>query len=227
MANLRSWWKKVTDRLLGQKTTRVSTQAGNDQYVPKPDDYPVFPPLAPRDILQDPGGYWAKVSARRYGAPQGVYEDSPLFALYRFYEVIVLDKVISYRNALEAFWRQSSWAVQDIPDPEDSDVERYAFLAGCTYLLARSFNQRVNIGLSRNRPSLLTPEEAEEARNVPDNLRQYEKVPGWAQQAPALTAILVIPTDKGELLEGKDDSRADPDFLAKNILLWTPHIQFT
>lgn len=227
MANLRSWLKRITNRLFGPRTRRDLTGAKGDQYGPKPADYPVFPPPPPRDILRDPDGYWAKISARRYGAPQGVYEDSPLFALYRFYEVVVLDRVINYRNALEAFWRQSSWAVHDIPDPEDSDAERYAFLAGCTYLIARSFNQRVKLGLSRNMPSLLTPKEAEEARNVPDHLRQYEKVPDWAQRVPALSHMLVIPTDKGEVLEGKADSRADPDFLAKNILIWTPHIHFT
>ncbi len=85
----------------------------------------------------------------------------------------------------------------------------------------------MKLGLCRDRPSLITPEEAEEARNVPDNLRQYETVPEWARKAPALANMLVIPTDTGEVLEGKHDKRADPDFLAKNILLWTPHIHFT
>ncbi|KAJ9165794.1 hypothetical protein NKR19_g37 [Coniochaeta hoffmannii] len=144
-----------------------------------------------------------------------------------FMGLLSLTKVISYRNALESFWRQRAWPVHDIPDPEDKDPERYAFLACCTYLLARSFNQRVKLGLSRNMPSLLTPEEAEEARNVPENLRQYEKVPDWTEKVPALKETLLIPTDNGELLEGRDDSRADPDFLSKNILLWTPHIHFT
>jgi hypothetical protein len=76
-------------------------------------------------------------------------------------------------------------------------------------------------------PPLLTPEEAEAARDVPDNLRRYEEVPDWAQKAPALAELLVVPTENGEVLDGRDDKRADPDFLTKNILLWTPHIQFT
>ena len=226
MIDIRSRWWRIARRLKRSRSRDLSGD-GKDQYVPRPGDYPVFPPPAPRDILRDPDAYRARMSRRKYGAPQGVYEDSPLFALYRLYEFVILDEVISYRNTLEAFWRQRNWAVHDIPDPEDSDPERYAFLASCTYLLARSFNQRVKLGLSRDRPSLLTPEEAEEARNVPDNLRQYEKVPDWAEKVPALTEMLLIPTDKGELLDGKDDSRADLDFLSKNILLWTPHIQFT
>jgi hypothetical protein len=167
------------------------------------------------------------ISARRYAAPRGVFVDSPTYALYRLYEFIVLDKVFDYRNALEAFWRKQQWAVRDIPDPEDDNPARYAFLAGCTYLLARSFNQRVKLGLQRGMPSLITPEEAEALRNVPDHLRRYESVPDWAANVPPLTTTLVIPTHDGEVLQGKDDKRADPDFLTKNILLWTPHIYFT
>jgi hypothetical protein len=196
-------------------------------YVPSPEDYPTFPPPPPHAILQAPTEYWTKVSARKFGAPRGVFEDSSLYGLYRLYEFIILDKVFDYRNALEAFWRQHQWAIQAIPDPKDSSPERYAFLAGCTYLLARSFNQRVKLGLQRGMPSLITPEEAEEARNVPDHLRRYESVPEWAMSVPALATTLVIPTHDGVVLESHSDKRADPDFLAKNILLWTPHIYFT
>jgi hypothetical protein len=146
---------------------------------------------------------------------------------YRLYGFIILDKVFDYRNALEAFWRQHQWAIQAIPDPKDSNPVRYAFLAGFTYLLARSFNQRVQIGLQRGMPSLITPEEAEEARNVPDHLRRYESVPEWAMRIPELATTLVIPTHDGVVLQSHGDKRADPDFLAKNILLWTPHIYFT
>lgn len=199
----------------------------NDYYVPKPEDYPMFPPASPRTLLSDRTQHWNLVAARRFGAPQGVFEDTSLFALYRLYEFIVLDKVMSYRNALEAFWRQNEWAIRDIPDPKDDDPERYAVLAGCTYLLMRSFNQRIKLGLRRDMPSLITPEEAEKSRQVPDDLRPYEEVPQWAAQAAPLSQTLKIPTENGELLEGPDDDRADPDFLSKNILLWTPHIYFT
>lgn len=96
----------------------------------------------------------------------GVFEDTSLFALYRLYELIVLDKVLSYRNALEAFWRTRNWPIQEIEDPKDDDPERYAVLAGCTYLLMRSFNQRVKLGLRRDMPSLITPEEAEMLRQI-------------------------------------------------------------
>ncbi|RMJ17440.1 hypothetical protein CDV36_002862 [Fusarium kuroshium] len=201
--------------------------ADDDKYIPSPQDYPIFPPPPPEAILREPHEHWAKVSARKYAAPQGVFEDSSLYALYRLYEFVLLDKVLDYRNALEAFWRQKTWAVKEIPDPKDDDPARYAFFAGCTYLLARSFNARVKLGLRRDMASLITPEEAEEARKVPDHLRPYESVPDWAANVPALATMLVIPTHDGAYLKDENDARADEDFLAKNILLWTPHIHFT
>jgi hypothetical protein len=229
MPTVSKWWSSLLQRW---KTPRAETSASlppksPEDYVPSLEDYPVFPPPPPKIILHKPEEYWAKVSARKFGAPQGIFEDSSLYALYRLYEFIILDKVFDYRNALEAFWREHLWSVQDIADPKDDDPARYAFLAGCTYLLARSFNQRVKLGLQRGMRSLMTPEEAEEAKNVPDHLRRYESVPEWATAASPLESTLVIPTHEGVSLETRDDERADPDFLAKNILIWTPHVHFT
>lgn len=183
--------------------------------------------MPPRSLISDRGQNWATITQRRFAAPRGIPRDSSLYALYRLYEVIVLDKVFAYRNALERFWRQKTWAVKEIPDPKDDNPERYAFLAGCTYLLARSFNQRVKLGLSRQMPAIMLHEQFEELRNQPEHLRQYEQVPEWAQAAKALEETLFVPTHDGEVLEGKEDERADPDFLDKNIVLWTPHIFFT
>ncbi|KAK2762163.1 hypothetical protein FQN54_001171 [Arachnomyces sp. PD_36] len=194
---------------------------------PAAEEFPTFPPPSPQDILRDPEGYWATVNARKYAAPRGVFEDSSLYVLYRLYECIVLDKVFGYRNILEQFWRQSQWPISQIPDPEDADPARYAFLAGVTYLMVRSFNARVSIGLTRGMRPIMMDEEIEEARNRPDSERPYEHVPTWAANVPSLAETLSIPTHDGVLLDGKEDERADPDFLAKNILLWTPHIHFT
>ncbi|KAK1768946.1 DNA-binding protein [Phialemonium atrogriseum] len=224
------WWFRVTEwgRRVGILRQDSRESAGGDRdYVPSPEDFPTFPPPPPKIILQDQTQYLSKVAGRKFAAPTGYFEDSSLFALYRLYELFILDHVLGYRNTLEAFWRHQEWSIKDIPDPDHTDPERYAFLAGCTYLLVRSFNQRVKIGLRRDMTPLITPEEAEVLRNVPDHLRPYEKVPDWAVKAPPLAETLVIPTHDKEVLEGKDDSRADPDFLAKNILLWTPHIYFT
>jgi hypothetical protein len=207
--------------------SETQTEDKEEVYEPRPEDYPVFPPASPRFLIQNPGQHWANIAQRKFAAPQGVFEDSSLYGLYRLYEVITLDKVFAYRNALEAFWRQKMWAVKDIADPKDDDPERYAFLAGCTYLLARSFNQRIKLGLSRQMSAIMLHEQVEELRNQPDNLRQYEQVPEWAQTVKPLEETLFVPTHNGELLKGKDDERSDPDFLNKNIVLWTPHIYFT
>lgn len=230
---LSSYWKRLSGSwpwsfAVQQKRNRdkvVSSQ--DDGHAPESNDYPIFPPPSPHSILSDREEYWTRLASRRWGAPRGVTEDTSLYALYRFYELVVLDEVRPYRNALEAFWRQKDWAVQDIPDPHDEDPERYAFLAGCTYLIARSFNERVKLGLRRDMPALLTPDEAEMLKNVPDHLRDYEKVPSWAEKAAPLAETLSVPTHDGVVLTGKSDERADPDFLSKNILLWTPHISFT
>jgi hypothetical protein len=217
-------------KLRNNKDKRASSQSSptcRRLSAPAAEEYPTFPPPSPQDILQDPKQYWDIVSARKYAAPQGVFEDSSLYALYRLYECIVLDKVFGYRNILEWFWRQSQWPICDIPDPSDTDSTRYAFLAGVTYLMVRSFNARVAIGLTRGTRAIMLEEEIEEARNRPESQRPYERVPLWAEKVPPLAETLSIPTHDGVTLDGKDDVRADPDFLAKNILLWTPHIHFT
>lgn len=128
-----------------------------------------------------------------------------------------MDQVRAYRNALEAFWREKTWAVKDISNPKDDDPACYAFLVGCTYLLARSFNERVKLGLRRDMPLLLITDEAEELKNIPDYLRSYEEVPRWAIEAAPVQDLLFVPIIDGTILDGPNDARADIDFLTKNI----------
>lgn len=228
-----SYWKRISRAWpwssVAQQRRTLGKEESNqgDHHELESNDYPIFPPPPPHRILSDREEYWKRITSRKWGAPRGVTEDNALYALYRFYELIVLDEVRPYRNALEAFWRQKDWAVESIPDPHDEDPERYAFLAGCTYLIAKSFNERVKLGLRRDMPALLTPDEAEMLKNTPDHLRNYEKVPSWAEKVAPLVETLSVPTHDGVILTGKSDERADPDFLSKNILLWTPHISFT
>lgn len=219
-------WSKVRQTFRQNRNNQFEEDADNVNNS-NPDDYPTFPPLPPRELFQDPIKQFDKIVARKFGGPQGEYEDKPLYALYRFYEFVALDSTTNYRNCLEAFWRKKDWPVHEIPDPQDPDPERYAFLAACTCLIARAFNARVKLGLDRQMPSLLIPEEAEMLRNRPDHLRTYERVPEWVEKAPPLKELLVVPTHEGEVLTGREDKRADPDFLKKGILLWTPHIFFT
>ena len=220
-------WQKMLRGIQSLKFQKTQNEKVEEEYKPVPDDYPTFPPATPQDILEDREGYSAIIKRRKFAAPQGVYENSSLYALYRLYEYILLDNVIAYRNLLEWFWRQSQWSVHDIPDPQDREPTRYAFLSGVTYLMVRSYNARVKLGLVRDASTLLSMEEVEANRTRPDEERVYERVPEWAGKVPPLADLLRIRTHEGVTLDDRDDKRADEDFLAKNILLWTPHIYFT
>lgn len=126
--------------------------------------------------------------------------------LCRLYECFVLDHRWGYRNFLEHFWRQAQWPVRNIPDPADDDPERYAFLAGTTYLMVRAFNRSVGIGLDRDSPAIQSPDETERARNRPES----EKI-------PKLDLPLIIPMEDGTAITDEKDKRLDPDLLSKNI----------
>jgi hypothetical protein len=66
--------------------------------------FPSWPPPNPRQILADREQYRRRLGYRRYAGPERVFEDSPLFVLYRLYEWIMADHYINIRNELETFW---------------------------------------------------------------------------------------------------------------------------
>lgn len=202
-------------------------QAEYQQAQPLLYEYPTFPPPPPRDILERRSEYTAILRGRKYLVPEGVLADRPLYALYRLYEFFVLDNVTGYRNQLEYFWKQRSWAVRDIPDPKEEDPARYAFLACIPALLVRSFNERIKLGLARDTPAIISPEEAEELRTRPESSKKYEEVPEWTENVAALPETLVMPSHDSIVMEGFDDPRASSWFKPKNILIWGPHIHFT
>ncbi|OTB04341.1 hypothetical protein M426DRAFT_22962 [Hypoxylon sp. CI-4A] len=154
--------------------------------------------------------------------------DTPLAALYRIYEHIVLDQHIEIRNEIETFWYHATWAVCDIPDPKDPDPERYACLACIPALLCLAFNKRIGLGLPRNAPPIFTRDMLNEWRAQE---RQYEEQPSWVQAVPRLPEVLAIPHwDNGKRdfvpLGGFEQTNASPEFARKNILIWQPHIHF-
>jgi len=156
------------------------------------------------------------------------HTNSPLTALYRIYEHIMLDQHIEIRNELEAFWFQSDWKVCDIPDPKDPDPERYAVLSCIPLLLCLAFNKRIELGLPRNAPPIFTHDQLDEWRAKE---RQYETAPPWIEAVPSLEQTLTIPhwdNSKRDFvaLDSLEDERASKQFAAKNILIWQPHIHF-
>ncbi|EEY19834.1 conserved hypothetical protein [Verticillium alfalfae VaMs.102] len=122
-----------------------STQPPPHDDVVSDDLFPCWPPPSPRAILSRRAAYSDSLCRRRYRAPRGVFEDTPVFALYRLYEWIMAGHTVNMRNELEMFW-WARWPVASIPDPDpdDPDPERRAVLACIPALLVESFNERVN-----------------------------------------------------------------------------------
>lgn len=196
-----------------------------DVTVPNPNAYPKFPPPTPHELLSYPIFYNNLLDQREYLTPQGgpATTDTPLFALYRLYEHLVLNRTVGLRNELERFWF-NRWPVSSIPDPQDhSEPARYAVLACIPALMELSFNKRIELGIPRRADSIITPEEFEIYRNEE---RVYEAVPEWTLAVEPLAEVLKIPHDEGETLESFDDERASLQLRQKNILCWQPHIHF-
>lgn len=184
-------------------------------------------PWPPQDILKDRVFYMAQIVARPPRAIKGTDQDTPLHCLYRVYEHLVLDDTIGYRNEIEYFWRRRGWPVAGIPDPQDSDPARYAFLAGIPQLLVQAFNNNVRIGLARYTPAIISPEEAEVLQNTPEEEKIYERVPEWTFRVKPLEEVLTIPIVAGPDLVLPTEEELEPVFWKMNIKLGTPHILFT
>jgi hypothetical protein len=147
--------------------------------------------------------------------------DTPLASLYRLYHFIVTDDTIELRNELEFFFNRAEWPVNAIPDPKDTDPQRYAILAVLTALMCRAFNRLIAKGLPRDAPPIVSDWETLAAQP-----RILEEVPQWAKEVPALETRLDIPDEKDVFLDGPGDPKACKEFLAKNILIEEPHIYF-
>ncbi|KAH8689476.1 hypothetical protein BGW36DRAFT_420777 [Talaromyces proteolyticus] len=188
--------------------------------------FPNWPPPNPREILSRREFYRDRMKYRKYRAPMRVFEDSPLYALYRLYEWIMVDHTVNMRNELELFW-WNRWPVSSIPDPgENGDAERYAVLACIPALIVTSFNERINQGLRREEPhSILSAEEQRYWAATPKN---YEMEPSWTESVAPLESTLHIPHSQpwSPQLTTLDDPEASPEFKKKNILAIKPHIHF-
>ncbi|TPX12789.1 uncharacterized protein E0L32_006669 [Thyridium curvatum] len=218
-----SWPKRIIskNKPAGESTTpQPASTAGSDEL------FPSWPPPSPREMLSRRDFYRERLLSRRYLAPRGVFDDSPLFGLYRLYEWIMVDHIVNMRNELEMFW-WARWPVADIPDPgEQGDPERYAVLACIPALLVESFNERVNLGLRREEPhSILSLEEQLAWAATP---KKFETISAWAERVPPLDSVLYIPHSEAgcEQFVTLDDPGASPAFKEKNILAIKPHIHF-
>jgi hypothetical protein len=107
--------------------------------------------------------------------------DTPLSSLYRLYHFIVTDDTTELRNELEFFFNRAQWPVNAIPDPKDTNPQRYAILAVLTALMCRAFNRLIEKGLPGNAPPIVHDFEAlatqprilEEQKKCRSELRRY------------------------------------------------------
>lgn len=182
-------------------------------------------PPSPRELIDDRLTYEASLTNRKVNKKI----DQPLTALYRMYEHFVLDQHIELRNELEAFWYHSEWPVNRIPDPKDTDPERYAILACIPKLLVLAFNKKTELGLPRNAPAIFTGHQLEQWRGQP---KQYEEVPPWVEFAPRLRRnILEIPHWDDErrdfvTLDRSQRYKASKECLEQGVVVYEPHIHF-
>ncbi|KAG8628264.1 hypothetical protein KVT40_004137 [Elsinoe batatas] len=185
--------------------------------------YEDFVPDPPTIIMTYREDYEEFVRTRGYPPKKG---DTALKSLYRIYEHLILDRNIDLRNELERFWYQR-WPVASIPEPSDPDRERLAMLSIAADLLVESFNDRINKGLPRHAPSIITDDDIDKWKSQPKVL---ETLPTWAKDCPALPTTLVIPhwSEGEELVSLKsfEDNTASEEARKKNILMEQPHIYF-
>ncbi|KAK7425302.1 hypothetical protein QQZ08_008199 [Neonectria magnoliae] len=139
------------------------------------------PPPTPRDLLANRVIYEIPLLDRSRNRSVDRDTDTPLAALYRIYEHIVLDQHIEIRNEIEAFWYHADWAVRNIPDPRDPDPERYACLACIPALLCLAFNRRIELGVPRHAPPIFTRDMLDEWRAHPFRLGHFEDASGYSR----------------------------------------------
>lgn len=115
--------------------------------------------------------------------PLFTQSDSPTASLYRMSEFLSADDSNALMLEMQYFWDgpHALWTLEDIPDPQDSNKERYAIIASLIESLAVAFAFRRSMGLRRERDSA-----------VDNRADQLEVVPSWVANVPALDYLLVL-----------------------------------
>lgn len=204
----------------------LSPRSSSDKDVKKPNAYayPTFPPPPPQELLSN-SLYWNKIlKAREHLVPSNSPTDTPLYAIYRMYEHLLLDNTSGLRAELQRFWFQS-WPVSSIPDPCDEDPQRYAVLASLPALMVSSFNKRIELGIRREVGHQNPIDDGVEIHERVGE-QHWESVPEWTRRVGPIDTVLKIPHEEGKTLENFSDPRASRELAEKNILCWQPHIHF-
>ncbi|KAM3418050.1 hypothetical protein BST61_g6256 [Cercospora zeina] len=170
------------------------------------DNYPL--PPGPSVLLSNPRElYYVQ-------RPKDRKSDTPLRTIYRIYWALVMDDTIVMRNEIEYFWtrKEDAWVLCNIPRPPDQDLEQFAIVSAIPFFLAAAFNRLIELGLPRDSAkSILTSQELEALAKRPKVL---ERVPQWAEEAPALENPLYLPS--AGLGTPQTIGEADPFMLHEN-----------
>ncbi|KAF9495714.1 hypothetical protein BDN71DRAFT_1390971 [Pleurotus eryngii] len=102
--------------------------------------------------------------------------DTPSASFYRLYQFLVIDWTVQFRNELEYFWGQASWALADLPDPDPSPKLRKVVMAGLTRIMEQAYNRLISRGLPRDAPAVVQDWDELKARP-----RILETIPKWAE----------------------------------------------
>lgn len=133
------------------------------------------------------------------------------------YEYIVLDYNSGLRSEIQNFFNHPHWAISDIPDPQDPDPARYAFLATIPHFLVEAFNRLIRQGLSRDVRAY------EAGRRRRRQMMVLEELPPWTDNVPRLEEMVVIPRSDGS--EPNEGSRS-PRFFMMGLVVEKPSVFF-
>lgn len=136
------------------------------------------------------------------------------------YEYLVSGYTIGLRSEIEFFFNKPAWAVADIPDPQDTDLERYAVLAVLPHYMCNAFNRLIERGLPRDSPFIITTAMEDELKSRPIVLEEEQS---WVARVKRLDKTLIIPDACGNVPTEKARSAR---FLDMNIIAEEPLVMF-
>ncbi|KAI1965936.1 hypothetical protein LOZ58_000837 [Ophidiomyces ophidiicola] len=121
-----------------------------------------------------------------YNIPIYRMRDTPLRSLYRLYEDICASVFIMYGDECTYFFHHSepSWSLASVPDPQDKDPVRYAFVASMVEALVESFNWRLEVGIRWDQT-------VKQSKQRSSNFTS-EKAPSWTSDVTAVARTLVF-----------------------------------
>ncbi|KAJ3825171.1 hypothetical protein F5880DRAFT_271541 [Lentinula raphanica] len=148
------------------------------------------------------------------------WRDSRTRALYRLYDAICLRDEMETVHEATYIWGRLNWQLEDWPDPQDPDPERYAVLAGIMEGLVESFNWRLGLGMCRD-PRKASRKRREKRRGDPEPL---EQCPSWPNNVPPSPRTVFLSMKHRSMEQVEASTR--PYFKRRNIIGNTGSLMF-